>query len=313
MTGPEGTELALTLLLVALAGFAAQLVDGSLGMGFGVSSASVMGSLAYAPAVVSASVHVAKIASGLASGGAHLAFGNVDKRIGGILAASGSVGAAVGATVLLGFAAQYTKPAVAVILLVLGVRIFLKFYARTAREGSRTSEGGEPGSLRLPGKRLALVGVIGGTIDAMGGGGWGPICTPVLAGNDSIGPRKAVGSVNIAEIAVAATTVTVLGIGMGGKGVPWAVVGALVVGSVVAAPIAAWVCSRLPAGPLGMAIGILLIGLNARTLLAMLEPLDISVTVAPNTLWVPLMMGLAAIAGVRWRGTAEARQGRPRD
>ncbi len=299
------------LALVGVVGAFAQFVDGALGMGFGVSSASLLAFLGFAPAVVSASVHVSKIACGLASGAAHLGFGNVDRRAAGVLAAAGSAGASIGAIALLVIAASATRPAVALVLVLLGIRLFCKFYRRAgcagvAREVEPASTNG-----RVPTARLVGVGLVGGIIDAVGGGGWGPVCTPALAADDRIEPRTAIGSVNLAEVAVAVTVVTILGAGMGWSGIPWGVVVTLIAGGVVAAPLAAWMCSRLPVSALGMAIGAVLVALNVRTLLGALPPFHVSVNIAVRDLWIPLALGLVAVVAARWFQSRSLRRAVP--
>ncbi|MBE0418209.1 MAG: sulfite exporter TauE/SafE family protein [Coriobacteriia bacterium] len=117
---------------IFLTGALAQLVDGALGMGFGVSAMSLLTTLGLAPAIVSAVVHVAKIATGISSGLAHLRFGNVDQRVTLVLSLSGSVGAVIGATMLLSLAAGMVRPFVAAALLLLGLRVFAKFFAARA-------------------------------------------------------------------------------------------------------------------------------------------------------------------------------------
>lgn len=294
----------LQLVFAGLAGAVAQFVDGALGMGFGVSSASLLAYLGFAPAVVSVSVHVAKIASGVASGIAHVRFGNVDRRTALILGGAGSAGGVLGATALLTAAAALTKPVVALILLVLGVRVFLKFHRRST-DSSRNGAGLVPASgqtppAAVPTLKLVALGLIGGTIDAMGGGGWGPVCTPSLASDDRIGPRVAIGSVNVAEVAVAISVVTVIGVGTAGAGIPWAVVGTLIAGGVIIAPVAAWACSRVPIAPLGMAVGALLVALNTRTLLARLPRHDIRIDLSVQDLWIPVGLALGVAVLMRW-------------
>ncbi len=297
----------LQLVFAGLAGAIAQFVDGALGMGFGVSSASLLAYLGFAPAVVSVSVHVAKIASGIASGVAHIRFGNVDRRTALILAGAGSAGGAVGATALLTVAATLAKPVVALILLALGVRVFIKFHRRAAVSPERgvtgASRADSPTEATVPTLKLVALGMVGGTIDAMGGGGWGPVCTPSLASDDRIGPRVAIGSVNVAEVAVAVSVVAVIGVGTAGAGIPWAVVGTLIAGGVVIAPIAAWACSRMPIAPLGMAVGALLVALNTRTLLAGLPRQAIRLDLAVQDLWIPVGLALGVAVLMRWRKT----------
>jgi hypothetical protein len=153
------------LVLVALVGLVAQLVDGSLGMGFGVTSSTLLVAGGLGPAAASAAIHVAEIGTSLVSGASHHALGNTDWRTVSILAVPGFVGAFVGATLLAGLAPDQAVPVVAAVLLVLGTYVTLRFLS-------------VPGRLRFqdrPSKRfLVPVGLVAGTLDALGGGGWAP-------------------------------------------------------------------------------------------------------------------------------------------
>jgi len=246
-------------LAMVLAGYLAQFVDGTLGMGYGVFSASLLVSIGLYPVVASASVHTAEVFTTLLSGVSHFKFGNVRRDLVLSLAIPGVTGGVAGACFLASVPGETIKPLVAVILLMMGFLILYRFLAAKNPIPSGNS-GHSP-------VRLALLGLAAGFMDAVGGGGWGPIATPslLLSGRDE--PRQVVGSVNLVEFFVTlAETVTFL-VTVGPEAFRWDIVVALLIGGAIAAPTAAFVCKKLPARALGSLIGVLLIGLNVRTLL----------------------------------------------
>ena len=183
------------LVLLALFGAAAQLVDGGLGMAYGLTSSTLLIAFGLAPAVASASVHLAEVGTTFASGVAHTRVGNTDWRTVRWLAVPGAIGAFSGAVVLSNLNADAAKPIVSGILLVLGVYLFVRFALLggkiTVREGT------------LSPLFLVPLGTIAGFLDAVGGGGWGPISTPSLLASGKMEPRKAVGTVSTSEFLVA--------------------------------------------------------------------------------------------------------------
>jgi uncharacterized protein len=276
-------------LLFALAGLIAQLVDGSLGMAYGVTSTSVLLAAGTAPAIASASVHLAEVGTTLASGASHWRFGNVDWRVVGILAVPGAVGAVLGAYVLVNLT-EDAEPYMAGILLLLGLYVLLRFSSRAIAE--RVVSGPRPG-----GKFLGPLGLIAGFLDASGGGGWGPVATSSLLASGRLEPRKVVGSVDTSEFVVALAASIGFLFTLSQEGIDYTVVLALMVGGVIAAPFAAYIVRLLAARVLGTAAGGLIVITNTRTLL---NSLDVS-TGAVTTVLIVLALGwvVAIVLAVR--------------
>jgi len=247
-------------LVFVLVGLGAQLVDGSLGMAFGVTATTLLLTSGVTAAVASASVHLAEIGTTVASGAAHWRFQNVDWRLVVRLGVPGAVGAFVGASVLSRLSTEVAAPWTSAILLVLGVYIVLRFATR-AIDGQLAA--------RPPLRKRALVplGLTAGFVDATGGGGWGPIATSTLLSAKRTEPRKVIGSVDTSEFLVALFASLGFLLGLGDEAIDWAVVGGLLAGGVVAAPVAAWLVRHLPLPLLGTAAGGLLVLTNVRTLL----------------------------------------------
>jgi uncharacterized membrane protein YfcA len=242
--------------LFLLVGFFAQLVDGAVGMAYGVISSSVLLAFGVPPAQVSATIHAAECFTTGASGTSHLLHRNVDWRLLLRLAPAGIVGGVIGAYLLTGFDPTFIKAFVVAYLGILG--LFLLFRAvRGPRE--------EPPHLN----HVIPLGVVGGFLDASGGGGWGPIVTTTLLGRGHA-PRYAIGSVNTAEffvtVAISATFVWAMVTGRmvieGGIGQALAALGGLVLGGLVAAPLAGYVTKIAPARLLLGAAAVLVIGLS---------------------------------------------------
>lgn len=246
-----------TLLLVSFAGFIAQMIDGAMGMAFGVISTTVLISLAYSPAAASAIVHFAKIATGAASGAAHIKYGNVDWHATIKVAIPGGIGAFVGAIVLSNIDLRAAIPWTSSILLMMGLVVLYRFSRRTILGRKR----------RARARWLAPLGLVGGFVDSTGGGGWGPIVTTSLTASNALEPRKAIGSTNTAELVVAVASSLGFLLGLGAKQLPWTAILALVVGGTLAAPIAAWLVKNAPQRILGVFVGGLIILLNVRQLL----------------------------------------------
>lgn len=244
------------LVLLALVGLAAQLVDGSLGMGYGVTSATLLVSAGIAPAAASAAIHLSEIGTSLASGVSHHALGNVDWRTVLVLAGPGALGAFAGATLLVSLDARVAVPVVAVVLVALGAFVTMRFLSPR-----RLRFGGRPRA-----RALAPLGLVAGTLDAVGGGGWGPVGTSSLLASGRLEPRKVVGSVDTAEFVVALGGSLGFLVGLGVRGIEWAAVAALMVGGVLAAPVAALLVRHLPARVLGVAAGGLIVLTNVQTL-----------------------------------------------
>lgn len=246
-----------TFVIFALAGVFAQMVDGTLGMAYGVTATSVLLAAGTAPAVASASVHLAEVGTSLASGAAHWRFGNVDWPVVSRIALPGAVGAILGAFVLTSLSTEAAAPYMAGLLVVLGSYVLLRFSFRAV--AAKVISGARPGS-----RFLAPLGLVAGFIDATGGGGWGPVATSTLLSSGRLEPRKVIGSVDTAEFVVAVAASAGFLVALGGSRISWLTVAGLLVGGVVAAPFAAWLVRVMPARLLGTAAGGLIVLTNLR-------------------------------------------------
>ncbi|MFS0764310.1 MULTISPECIES: sulfite exporter TauE/SafE family protein [Peribacillus] len=260
------------LIIFAFIGFLAQLIDGSLGMAYGVTSTSMLLTFGIAPAVASASVHLSEVVTTAASGISHMKFGNVDRQALFKLIIPGSIGAFAGACFLSNLPGDLIKPYISIFLLILGVYVLFRFL-RTSTTKS------EKKSINLTRKKSITLGLIAGFADATGGGGWGPITTPVLLSQEGVPARKVVGTVDTSEFAIAVSATLGFLIALGWQEVNWFWVTSLMVGGIIAAPIAAWIVTKLPSYLLGVLVGGFIILTNARTLLATWSLQDHWVTV----------------------------------
>jgi uncharacterized membrane protein YfcA len=248
------------LILVALVGILAQLVDGSLGMGYGVTSATLLAGLGYSPAAASATIHLAKIGTGVASGASHWRFGNVHWRAVVLLAVPGAIGAFLGAFAISYVAAEVARPWVSVVLAILGVVVI-----------ARTVLGRSP-AIRVYQPRfrsLGPLGLAGGFIDSVGGGGWGPVTTSSLMAANRMAPNQVIGTVSTAEIVVALAASAGFLVALGTAGIAWGAMLALLVGGAIAAPIAAWAVSRIDHAVLGGLVGGMILFYNAEGVLGL--------------------------------------------
>ncbi|MEG3637139.1 sulfite exporter TauE/SafE family protein [Micromonospora palythoicola] len=246
------------LLVIALVGLAAQLVDGSLGMAYGLTSSTLLLLVGVAPAAASASVHLAEIGTTLAAGTAHWRFGNVDWRVVRRIAVPGALGAFAGATFLSALSTEAAAPWMAAILFTLGAYLLVRF-SRPLRRN--------PAAGQLRGRFLGPLGLVAGFVDATGGGGWGPVATPALLVSGRLEPRKVIGSVDTSEFVVAAAASLGFLIGLGTEGFLLPIVLALLAGGLIAAPVAAWLVRIVPAQLLGAAVGGVIVLTNARVLM----------------------------------------------
>ena len=245
------------ILFWALVGFLAQLVDGALGMGYGVSSTTALVSIGVYPALASASVHTAEIFTTFVSGNCHFKLGNVRRDIILPLAIPGVVGGITGAFACSSLPSGLLKPIVASVLLVMGLIILSKFAFRRVLLFRKE---------RPSSKMLIPLGYIAAFFDALGGGGWGPIATTTLVTN-KVNPSKAIGSVNFAEFFVTLAEAITFMILIGPEQYSWEIVLGLIIGGVICAPIAALLCKRVPHGILGTIVGATVVLLSARTIL----------------------------------------------
>lgn len=234
-------------LVLALIGFAAQLVDGALGMAFGVVSTSALLAFGLPPAQASAIVHTAEIFTTGASAGSHIYHRNVDWRLVIRLGVAGVLGAALGAWVLSNVDASAARPFVACYLIVIGIYILFKAWQIAPMRDA-------------PAMWTSPVGFVAGFLDASGGGGWGPVATSTLVGSGHA-PRTAVGSVNTTEFFVTIAAATTFFVELGAS--PWKELLALIAGGVLAAPLGGWAVKRVAPRTLMIFVGCLVIGLSA--------------------------------------------------
>jgi len=236
--------------LYLLVGLAAQLVDGALGMAYGVTSTSFLLSLGVPPAISSTSVHVAEMFTTGASAISHFRFKNINKKLFKSLLIPGVIGAIVGAYLLSDVIdGDVIKPYIAAYMLILGLIIIRKALQKTLVKNKTN--------------RIGILAAAGGFLDSIGGGGWGPIVTSTLLGQGR-DPRYTIGSVNAAEFVIAfASGVTFL-IFTGVSS--WQVVSGLIIGGVIAAPLGAMLVGKIKRKPLMLIIGTLVIGLSVRTI-----------------------------------------------
>jgi len=254
------------LIVVAVAGFAASFVDGALGMGFGPTGTSILLGSGLAPAAVSATVNLAKVATGIAAAISHWRFRNIEKKLVWSLALPGVVGAVLGVTVLSNVSGATLKPILAVLLTVIGLRILFRF-ARFTAPKAEGAEAGDPDVMPEFDRRgTRVAALIGGVTNGMIGA-WGPVVTPFLL-HRGAKPRFAVGSVNTAEVFVASASAFSLIAAMGRSGLNVGIILAMLGGGIFAAPVAAWVIRYVPARPMGVAVAALLLLTNARELAA---------------------------------------------
>lgn len=238
-------------LAAILVGLIGQTIDGALGMAYGVSCNTFLLTLGLAPALASASVKTAEVFTTAVSGISHLRFGNVDKRLFFRLMIPGVIGGSLGAYVLGNLPGEKARPFVALYLLIMGIVILTRALRnRTPRQNTQ--------------HRVTILGFFGGFLDAVGGGGWGPIVTSNLIARGQE-PRTAIGSMNLAEffvtLAQVATFTAVIGLQHS------TVVLGLVLGGLVAAPFAAYCCKKIPSKRLMIIVAALIIALSLRNLL----------------------------------------------
>lgn len=236
------------LIFVAI-GFAAQIVDGALGMAFGLVATSAMLSAGVPPATASACTHAAEVFTTAASGAAHWRFGNIDWRLVRRLALPGMLGGALGAYVLSGLPGDAVRPFVTAYLFVLGVLIIIR--ALRNNFGERVKA--------VSRRHLIPLGFFGGLFDAIGGGGWGPLVATTLIGRGT-DARFAIGSVNLVEffvaVVISATFLMTIGLQL------WPIITGLVIGGVLAAPFAALMTRTLPPRILTIIVGLIVSGLS---------------------------------------------------
>lgn len=245
-----------------LAGSVAQLIDGSLGMGFGVTSATFLLAVGTSAAATSAAVHVAEIGTGLASGIAHWRRDNVDRDVLVRIAIPGGIGAFAGATFLSSIDLSGGTYFVSTILLLLGIVLLYRNLFRSDVQVNLATVS-DP-------KYLKFIGLTGGFVDAAGGGGWGPVVTPTLLATTEHEPRKVIGTVSAAEFIVALCASLGFLASLARLNMNWEAVLGLSIGGMLMAPIAARIVGWLPRRTLGIVVAITIITLNGLRLLGVI-------------------------------------------
>jgi uncharacterized membrane protein YfcA len=239
------------IFLFVLVGFFAQMVDGALGMAYGVSSNAFLLAMGIPPALSSASVHMAEVVTTAISGVSHWRLGNVRRRLFLQLLIPGVIGGVIGAYLLTQVDGNKLKPYISIYLIMMGLVIIWRAWRRIMAEKNIETW-------------IAPLGLVGGFFDAIGGGGWGPVVTTTLVARGN-NPRFTIGSVNTAEffvtLAESITFIATLGFLDTGR-----IILGLLIGGAIAAPLAALVTKRLPQRLLLIMVGLLIIALNIRTL-----------------------------------------------
>lgn len=239
------------ILLYVIIGFVAQMIDGAIGMAYGVTASSVLLGLGVPPATASACVHAAETFTTGASGIAHWRLGNVDRKLMLRLIVPGMIGGAIGAYLLSELPGDKLKPFISAYLLLLGLLIIWK------------ATNDKPVASASP-VAVTPMGFFGGLLDAMGGGGWGPIVTSSLLGQGTT-PRYAIGTVNLAEFFVTLTISTTFFLTVGLS--LWPIISGLIIGGIVAAPFAAYATKHIPDKVLMLIVGCVVVLLSLRSIL----------------------------------------------
>lgn len=230
-------------------GFIAQMIDGTLGMAYGVSSSTLLRAMGMPSAMASFSTHTAEIFTTLVSGISHVKMKNFDRRLFLRLLIPGVIGGVLGAYVITSFDDSVISPIVSLYLVVMGIVIFRKAFRKAEKAPREIGHGVYP---------LALV---GGFSDSIGGGGWGPVVTSTLiAINCDI--RKTIGTVNTAEFFVTLAESATFFFAIGSIGTFFPAVLGLIVGGIIAAPLAALLCKKVPIRPLIAFVGLFIIAIN---------------------------------------------------
>ncbi|MDA1190029.1 MAG: sulfite exporter TauE/SafE family protein [Chloroflexi bacterium] len=262
------------LILVVLAGGVAQLIDGAVGMGFGALSATIMVALGVNPAVAVGTVVLAKVGSGVVSAASHWGFGNVNTRWLVPLTISGVIGGVIGAFLLTNLPDQVARVWVPVMLLAMGLLILNRSWKTrgpiieggsqdltdpTPRDFSATLKSAYK---RVPvAARMSVLGTMAGGLNGLSGA-YGPLATPAIMLAEGGHPRYAIGTVNVAEFFVSIVVSATIVLQLGGGSFEWEYPGALIIGSILTAPLGAYLARKLPRQFLGVSVGVALVGLN---------------------------------------------------
>lgn len=255
--GPAGSASygGLNIFAFILVGFVAQMIDGALGMAYGVSSNTFLLSLGLPPASASASVHMAEVFTTGVSGASHWKLKNIDTSLAKRLLIPGILGGVSGAYILTSLDGDLLKPWISAYLLVMGLVILYKAFNDIQKSQGQI-------------KQVGLLGLVGGFFDAIGGGGWGPVVTTTLVarGNNA---RVSIGTVNFSEffVTLAQSITFVLTLNFADY---WQVILGLLIGGVIAAPMAAYITKHLPLKVLMVMVGVVIVGLSIRTIVMVL-------------------------------------------
>lgn len=288
------------LFLFAIAGLVAQLVDGALGMAFGVTATTVLLFSGLTPAHASAAVHFAEVGTTFASGASHWKLRNVHWPTVFFLGVPGAVGSFFGATVLSNLSTKSAQPVITAILALLGLYVLLRSFLlpwNRTKAAENTKKGYGPAGAPSAKSRfsLAALGIGGGFLDASGGGGWGPVTTSTLMGLGKAEPRKIIGTVSASEFLVSFAASVGFIVGLAGElQEVWRPVVGLLIGGVIAAPLAAWLVTKIKPQLLGGFVGGLLMLINIPRLVSASDGLAIGIAIAAAA---------AVTALVYWRRT----------
>lgn len=244
-----------TLIICIILGFFAQLIDGTMGMAYGVSCNTFLRIFAGIPSsMASASVHFAEVFTTFASGATHFKMKNINKKLFLMLLFPGVIGGVIGAYLVSSLYSEKLDPIIDIYLVIMGVIVLSKVFKKERKT-------------REPGKYAIGLGFIGGFLDAVGGGGWGPVVTSTLVATDH-DVRTTIGSVNTAEffITIAQSAAFFITLGSTFLENMYAILG-IIIGGLLAAPIAALLCKKIPIKPMLAAVGLLIIGLNLYSLI----------------------------------------------
>jgi uncharacterized membrane protein YfcA len=233
-----------------LVGFAAQAVDGALGMAYGITATSFLLGTGASPAIATASVHMAEVFTTGFSGVSHVRYGNVNKDLFLRLLVPGIAGALIGAVLVTRIDGATLKPYVAGYLLLMGLFVLGKAFRRVRA------------AAHAP-RHVAKLALFGGFVDTVGGGGWGPVVTTTLVGTGH-DPRTTIGSVNFAEFFLSLSAATAFAVLVGPD--TWPTIAGLVLGGAMSAPLAAQLTRRVPARALLVLVGVLISALSAYNL-----------------------------------------------
>lgn len=234
--------------LFIFVGFAAQLVDGAIGMAYGLIGTSTLLSMGIPPATASASIHAAEVFTTFASGISHWKLKNINWNLVKRLAPAGMLGGFIGAYVLASSSNSALNILISIYLLLMGIVVLKKGIKKVEER-------------KTPPKRIPILGFFGGLFDAIGGGGWGPMVTTSLLGQGT-NPRMAIGSTSLSEFfvtfTISCTFLLTIGLEL------WPIITGLIIGGIIAAPIAAYAAKYIPARILMIVVGVVIIALSIR-------------------------------------------------